>query len=266
QCEQMIFHRDMVAHLYVCQHCNHHLRMPVAARIDHLFDPDTFSPVSLAKTARDPLKFRDLKRYSDRLREAQQKTGRDDAIIVGQGQIGGLTVTAAFLDFEFMGGSMGVAVGSGLIAACQKAAQTNTPLIVFTASGGARMQEGPLSLMQLPRTIAAIEDFKDSGQPYLVVLCDPTMGGVTASFAMLGDLHLAEPNATIGFAGRRVVEETIGEKLPPTFQTSQYLLEHGMIDLVTPRADLPATLARVLRLLVGETKKTPKEKISPAPA
>jgi acetyl-CoA carboxylase carboxyl transferase subunit beta len=194
--------------------------------------------------------FKDRKKYSDRLKEAQAATGRKDAIVVAQGKIGGQNAVIAAFDFSFMGGSMGAAVGDGLVTASRLAVSLKAPLIAIPASGGARMQEGMISLMQMPRSVIAVEQVKEAKLPYIVILTDPTTGGVSASFAMLGDIHIAEPGAQIGFAGRRVIQETIRESLPDGFQTAEYLRDHGMVDLVVPRRDMRATLMTVLRLLM----------------
>jgi acetyl-CoA carboxylase carboxyl transferase subunit beta len=214
-----------------------------------LFDEGAFERIELPKSDPDPLKFRDRKRYADRLKETQTKTGEHDAVVVAHGRIGGMKLAVAAFNFDFMGGSMGKAVGDGLIAAARLAVAEKAPLLVIPASGGARMQEGIISLMQMPRTIIAVDEVKEAGLPYVVLLTDPTTGGVSASFAMLGDIALAEPGSVIGFAGARVIEETIREKLPDGFQRAEYLLEHGMVDLVVPRAQLRDTLIRILRLL-----------------
>ena len=248
-CQQMIFHRELEQARKVCPHCGFHMRATAAERLEWTFDEGAFQRIDLPKVPADPLKFHDKKRYTDRLAESRRKTGMDDAILVGHGAIGGHRAVVAAMDFRFMGGSMGAAVGEGLVAAARLAVLQNAALIVFTASGGARMQEGPISLMQMPRSTIAVQMVQEAGLPYIVVLTDPTTGGVTASFAMLGDLQIAEPNALIGFAGARVIEETIREKLPPGFQRSEYLLEHGMVDMVVHRGDLTATLGRVLGLL-----------------
>lgn len=248
-CEAMIFHRDLEEHLHVCQHCGHHMRLDPPRRLAMLFDDGAYQTIELPKVLVDPLKFRDTKRYTDRLKEAQSKTGRSDAIMVAHGTMGGLPVVVAAFDFGFMGGSMGMAVGEGLVAAAKLAVLQEAPLIVVPASGGARMQEGILSLMQMPRTVIAVEQVKEKGLPYVVILTDPTTGGVTASFAMLGDVHIAEPGAQIGFAGQRVIEGTVRETLPEGFQRSEYLLDHGMVDMVVQRKDLRATLVRILDLL-----------------
>ena len=249
-CEQMLFHRELTANLEVCRHCGHHFRIGSPARFKLLFDDGVFAKLELPKVAADPLRFRDHKRYAERLREGQAALGAgSDAVALAEGRIGGIAAVVAAFDFDFMGGSMGVAVGEGLIAAARRAVEHEAALIVVPASGGARMQEGVLSLMQMPRTILAADLVKEAGLPYIVLLTDPTTGGVSASFAMLGDITLAEPGAVIGFAGARVIEETIREKLPERFQRAEYLLEHGMVDQVVPRAELHATLARILSLL-----------------
>ncbi|MBK8210287.1 MAG: acetyl-CoA carboxylase carboxyltransferase subunit beta [Rhodospirillales bacterium] len=247
-CNQMLFHRDLDKNLRVCQHCGQHMRLGVDERLAMLLD-DGWRPVELPKVPADPLKFRDLKRYSERLKEAQSKTGRNEALAVGCGTIGGAPVVVAAMDFAFMGGSMGMGVGEALLTAAGLAATDRAALIVVSASGGARMQEGILSLMQMARTTIAVEQVRAAGLPYIVVLADPTTGGVSASFAMLGDITLAEPGAVIGFAGARVIEQTIRESLPEGFQRAEYLLEHGMVDIVVPRPQLRQTLIRLLDLL-----------------
>ncbi len=249
KCDAMIFHRDLEQNLHVCQHCGHHMRLKPEDRLKMLFDDGKFETIELPKAPIDPLKFRDSKRYADRLRDAQSKTGHQDAILVAHGTVGGMNAVIAAFDFGFMGGSMGIAVGEGMLAAANLARLQEAPLIVVPASGGARMQEGILSLMQMPRTTIAVQQVKEAGLPYIVVLTDPTTGGVTASFAMLGDIHIAEHGAQIGFAGARVIEETIRETLPEGFQRAEYLLEHGMVDIVVRRSELRDTLARVLDLL-----------------
>jgi acetyl-CoA carboxylase carboxyl transferase subunit beta len=249
KCEQMIFHRELEANLRVCPHCGHHFRVTWKRRLELIFDDGQYERVELAKSFVDPLKFRDLKRYTDRLKESQGKTGEGDAIVVASGRLGGQPLVIAAFNFEFMGGSMGTAVGDGLIRAAELAVEQKAALVVIPASGGARMQEGILSLMQMPRSIIAIDLVKEAELPYIVLLTDPTTGGVSASFAMLGDIAVSEPGAIIGFAGKRVIEDTIREKLPEGFQRAEYLLEHGMIDMVVPRAELRATLARVTALL-----------------
>ncbi|HXF90573.1 MAG TPA: acetyl-CoA carboxylase, carboxyltransferase subunit beta, partial [Candidatus Nitrosotenuis sp.] len=248
-CEHMLFHRDLVENLNVCHHCNHHMRINIQERLDMLFDNKSYTKAPNPKVAQDPLKFKDSKRYTDRLKEYRQKTGHEDAVIVAYGQIQNHPAVIAAFDFSFMGGSMGMAVGESLLIAAELAVKTHCPLIAIPASGGARMQEGILSLMQMPRTTIAVEKVKSAGLPYITLLTDPTTGGVSASFAMLGDIALAEPGATIGFAGARVIEETIRQKLPEGFQQSEYLLSHGMIDMVVHRHQLRETLGKLLHHL-----------------
>ena len=251
KCEQMLFMRDWEANQEVCTHCGHHMRQRPLKRLPHLFDEGKYELHPLPKVAADPLKFRDTKRYDARLKEAQAKTeGTTDALVVASGLMGNRMTVIAALDFGFMGGSMGTAVGEGLVMAADLAIARKAPLIVFSASGGARMQEGILSLMQLTRTTIAVRRVKEAGLPYIVVLTDPTTGGVSASFAMLGDVHLAEPDAIIGFAGPRVIQDTIRQELPAGFQRSEYLLEHGMIDAVVHRHKLRETLIRLVTLLM----------------
>jgi len=248
-CGQMVFHRELEANLFVCPHCDHHMRVSGRQRLKMLFDGGEYQTIELPKTAADPLRFRDLKRYSERLKDAQARTGDSDALIIAHGMLGGSAAVAAVFDFEFMGGSMGVAVGEAFLAAAKLAVLQDAPLIAVPASGGARMQEGILSLMQLPRTVIAVEEVKAAGLPYIVVLTDPTSGGVTASFAMLGDIAIAEPGAVICFAGARVIEKTIKEKLPEGFQRAEYLLEHGMVDIVARRREIRPLLIRLVALL-----------------
>ena len=250
-CQQMIFASDLAASLKMCPHCGHHMRVGAAERLAWTFDPDGFTRIELPKAPADPLRFRDQKRYADRLREAREKTGLEDAIAVAHGTIMGRRAVAAALAFDFMGGSMGAAVGEGIVAAARLAVLQRAGLVVFTASGGARMQEGAVSLMQMPRTVIATRLVKEAGLPFVVVLTDPTTGGVTASFAMLGDVQIAEPGALVGFAGARVIEQTVHEKLPEGFQRAEYLLAHGMVDMVVKRGELRAVLGRVLGLLEG---------------
>ena len=249
KCNEMVFHRELEKNLRVCTHCGHHLRMPVRDRLRMLFDDAKWSEIELPPVVVDPLKFRDRKRYADRLKEAQVKTGLKDAVVVGHGTMGGIGVVIAAFEFDFMGGSMGAAVGEAIISAAELALLQEAPLIVIPSSGGARMQEGILSLMQMARTTVAVDKVREKGLPYITVLTDPTTGGVTASFAMLGDVAIAEPGAIIGFAGARVIEQTIREKLPEGFQRAEYLLDHGMIDMIVHRHQLKETLARILRLL-----------------
>jgi acetyl-CoA carboxylase carboxyl transferase subunit beta len=249
-CEQTLFLRDLTADLMVCRHCGHHFRIGSAERFRTLFDNAAFEKTEPPKAPIDPLRFRDRKRYTERLRESQAALGSGaEAIAVARGEIGGVAAVVAAFDFEFMGGSMGVAVGEALVAASRLAVEHQAALIVIPSSGGARMQEGILSLMQMPRSIIAADMVKEARLPYIVVLTDPTTGGVAASFAAIGDVAIAEPGAIVGFAGARVIQETIREKLPEGFQRAEYLLEHGMVDMVVKRGDLAATLARILKLL-----------------
>jgi acetyl-CoA carboxylase carboxyl transferase subunit beta len=250
-CSQMIFHRDLEKHLHVCQHCGHHLRISAHQRLALLFDDGAFEKITWAKGKQDPLKFKDTETYASRLKSARAKTGDEDALIAGVGRMNGLPVVVAALNFQFMGGSMGQAMGEGLLAAARKAVDEKAAFVVIPSSGGARMQEGILSLMQMARTTIAVEEVKEAGLPYIVVLTDPTTGGVSASYAMLGDIQIAEPGAVIGFAGQRVIEQTIRETLPEGFQRAEYLLEHGMVDMVVPRTELRDTLARVIDMLLN---------------
>ena len=249
RCGEMVFHRQLAETDQVCPHCDHHLHLGVAERLAMLFDQGQSTRIELPEGRDDPLKFRDKKRYTDRLKESRGKTGAQDALVVAHGKMGGMPVVAALFDFSFMGGSMGTAVGDALLRAAELAKAQQAALVVFPSSGGARMQEGILSLMQMPRTIIAAETVKEAGLPFIIVFTNPTTGGVTASFAMLGDIHMAEPGAIIGFAGQRVIQETIREQLPEGFQRSEYLLEHGMVDMVVHRKDLRATLIQTLDLL-----------------
>ncbi|MBL6929421.1 MAG: acetyl-CoA carboxylase carboxyltransferase subunit beta [Rhodospirillales bacterium] len=248
-CEQMIFHRDLAVNLRVCPHCGHHMRLDAKERMEMLFDEAEFQTIELPEPIADPLKFRDQKRYTDRLKDARGKTGTRDALSVAHGKMGGMNVVVAAFNFSFMGGSMGMAVGDGLLAAARLAVVQEAPLIVIPSSGGARMQEGILSLMQMVRTTIAVDEVRDAGLPYIVVLTDPTTGGVSASFAMLGDITVAEPNAIICFAGARVIKQTIRAELPEGFQRSEYLFDHGMIDIVAERHELRDTLVRIIDVL-----------------
>jgi acetyl-CoA carboxylase carboxyl transferase subunit beta len=248
-CQQMIFHAELEKNLKVCASCGHHLRATAEERLRWTFDTDSFTRIELPKAPPDPLRFRDSQRYTDRVRAAREKTHLDDAIMVAHGTIGGRRAVVAAMAFEFMAGSMGAAVGEGLVAAAKLAVLQDAPLVLFTASGGARMQEGAVSLMQMPRSIIALSMVREAGLPVVVVLTDPTTGGVTASFAMLGDIQIAEPGALIGFAGARVIEQTVREKLPEGFQRAEYLYEHGLLDMVVKRGELAGTLARLLGLL-----------------
>lgn len=253
-CGQMIFHRDLTKNLRVCQHCDHHMRLGAKERLDMLFDDAVYTQAELKIPLADPIKFRDIKKYSDRLKEAQTKNKTKDAILVGHGKVGGIQTVMAAFDFSFMGGSMGLAVGEGVLTAARLAIAQRAPLVILSSSGGARMQEGIYSLMQMARTTIAVEEVRETGLPYIVILCDPTTGGVTASFAMLGDIHISEPGAVIGFAGQRVIEQTIRETLPEGFQRAEYLFEHGMIDMVVSRRDLRERLAQVINLLMAPGK------------
>ena len=255
-CGQMIFHREFEQANNCCSTCGHHTPLPPEARFAMTFDKGVFETVALKPIEDDPLKFRDTRRYADRLKDTRAKTGINDAIAVAHGTIGGQKGLMAAFDFRFMGGSMGRMVGNGIIAAAEAAVAHGAALITVPSTGGARMQEGVLSLMQLPRTILAVEKVRNAGLPHIVLLAHPTTGGVTASFAMLGDLQIAEPGAIIGFAGRRVIEETVREKLPEDFQTAEYLQDHGMVDSVVPRAEQPEFLGRVLGFLMGQRKAT----------
>ncbi|MBN8520394.1 MAG: acetyl-CoA carboxylase carboxyltransferase subunit beta [Alphaproteobacteria bacterium] len=258
-CEGMLFHKELKANLNVCYHCGHHMGIHVKQRLEILFDDGRYDKIPLPAVPVDPLKFKDKKRYADRLKESQAKTKENDALMIGRGKIGGQMAVVAAFDFSFMGGSMGTGVGEGLVKAAETAIKDHAALIVVPASGGARMQEGALSLMQMPRTIIAVDMVKEQGLPYIVLLTNPTTGGVSASFAMVGDIHISEPGAMIGFAGRRVIEETVRETLPKEFQTAEYLLDHGMVDMVVKRADLNATIGKILGLLMmRQTSGDPK--------
>ncbi|MBX6424982.1 MAG: acetyl-CoA carboxylase carboxyltransferase subunit beta [Variibacter sp.] len=260
---QMVFYKDLEANQFVIPGSNYHMRMSAALRLKSLFDGGAFEDIALPEVPLDPLKFRDERRYTDRLKDARAKTGLADAVKLGYGKLEGLPVVAAVQDFDFMGGSLGMAAGEAILKGFETAVERGTPFILFVSSGGARMQEGILSLMQMPRTTIGVQMLRDAGKPYIVVLTNPTTGGVTASYAMLGDLHIAEPGALIGFAGPRVIEQTIREKLPEGFQRAEYLRAHGMVDMVVHRHDLRAVLARVCRLL---TKAPPSSAERPASA
>jgi acetyl-CoA carboxylase carboxyl transferase subunit beta len=250
-CEQMIFQTDLEKNLRVCPHCSHHMRLGARERLECTLD-EGWQRIELPKSPPDPLRFKDQRRYAERLRDAQVKSGMEDAVLVGHGSIEGQRAVAAAFEFSFMGGSMGAGVGEALVTAARLAVLQDAPLVVFASSGGARMQEGAVSLMQMPRTVIATQMVKDAGLPFLVVLCDPTTGGVTASFAMLGDVQIAEPGALIGFAGARVIEQTVREVLPEGFQRAEYLLAHGILDMVVPRGEMRETLGRLIRLLRNE--------------
>lgn len=250
-CSQMIFHRECEENWNTCNACGYHMPLSPAARAQLLFDANSIESISVITAEKDPLGFRDRKKYSDRLKEARSKTGDDDAISVAAGEINGNPAVIATFNFSFMGGSMGQTVGNGIVKAARQAIQRQAALIIVPSSGGARMQEGILSLMQLPRSIVAVEELREAGLPYIVLLAHPTTGGVTASFAMLGDLQIAEPGAIIGFAGRRVIEETVREKLPEDFQSAEYLKEHGMVDMVLPRRDQKRVIGSILDMLMS---------------
>jgi acetyl-CoA carboxylase carboxyl transferase subunit beta len=251
ECGTMLFHREVSENLNVCTNCGHHMYISPRERFEALFDGGTFVEVAVEAPTPDPLGFRDQKRYPDRLKAAQKETSEAEAMLVAKGEIGRTPIVAAAQDFSFMAGSMGMYVGNAIIAAAQEAVKLKCPLILFSAAGGARMQEGILSLMQMPRTTVAVEMLKEAGLPYIVVLTHPTTGGVTASYAMLGDVQIAEPNALICFAGPRVIEQTIREKLPEGFQRAEYLLDHGMLDRVTHRMQMRDELIGITRMLLG---------------
>ena len=265
ECGTMIFHRELSDNLQVCPHCNHHLQISPRDRFAALFDGGIFTEVKVPEPVIDPLHFRDQKKYPDRLKAAQKSTGEKEAMLVAEGEMGRTPIVAAAQDFSFMAGSMGMYVGNAIIAAAQRAVELRRPLILFSAAGGARMQEGILSLMQMPRTTVAVEMVKEAGLPYIVVLTHPTTGGVTASYAMLGDVQISEPNALICFAGPRVIEQTIREKLPEGFQRAEYLLDHGMLDRVTHRKDLRDELIAIVRLLMSQPQAVTAE-LPPPPA
>jgi acetyl-CoA carboxylase carboxyl transferase subunit beta len=265
ECGTMLFHRELADNLQVCGTCNHHMPIKPRDRFKALFDAGTYAEVPVPEPIADPLGFRDQKKYPDRMRAAQKETGERDAMLVAEGEIGRLHAVAAAQDFAFMGGSMGMFVGNAIVAACTRAVERRAPLILFAASGGARMQEGILSLMQMPRSTVALQMLREAGLPYITVLTNPTTGGVTASYAMLGDVQIAEPGALICFAGPRVIEQTIREKLPEGFQRAEYLLDHGMLDRVTPRKALRDELATILRLLMNQPPPVVADLPPPAP-
>jgi len=251
ECGTMLFHRELAENLNVCTSCGHHMQISPRDRFADLFDGGAFAEIDVPAPTVDPLNFRDQKRYPDRLKTAQKQTEEKEAMLVATGDMGRTPIVAACQDFSFMAGSMGMYVGNAIIAAAEKAVERQCPLILFSAAGGARMQEGILSLMQMPRTTVAIEMLKEANLPYIVVLTHPTTGGVTASYAMLGDVHIAEPNALICFAGPRVIEQTIREKLPEGFQRAEYLLDHGMLDRVTERGKMRDELITITRMLMN---------------
>ncbi len=252
ECGTMLFHRELTDNLNVCTNCDHHLAITPRDRFAALFDGGVFAEVKVPEPIADPLHFRDQKKYPDRMKAAQKATGEKEAMLVAEGEMNRTPIVAAAQNFAFMGGSMSMYVGNAIIAGAERAVKLKRPFVLFSAAGGARMQEGILGLMQMPRTTIAVEMLKDAGLPYIVVLTHPTTGGVTASYAMLGDVQIAEPNALIGFAGARVIEQTIREKLPEGFQRSEYLLDHGMLDRVTHRKALKEELTTILRMLSGQ--------------
>ena len=253
ECGTMLFHRELAAALNVCSNCDHHMSISPRDRFNALFDLGIFTEVKVPEPVHDPLQFRDQKRYPDRLKAAQKAAGEKDAMLVAEGEVGRTPIVAAGQDFSFMAGSMGMYVGNAIIAGAERAIKLKRPFVLFSASGGARMQEGLLSLMQMPRTTVALQMLREARLPYVVVMTHPTTGGVTASYAMLGDVQIAEPNALIGFAGARVIEQTIREKLPEGFQRAEYLLDHGMLDRVTHRKDMRDELITILRMLMRQS-------------
>ena len=250
---ELVFHKDLENNLQVVPGSGFHMRMPVKQRLDTLFDEARYEDLPTPEVPQDPLKFRDVKRYTDRLKEYRARTGSPDAIRLAAGTIEGIEVVVAVQNFEFAGGSLGMAAGEAIITGMTAAIDRHTPFIIFTASGGARMQEGMFSLMQMPRTTLLVQRLRAAKLPYIVVLTNPTTGGVTASYAMLGDVHIAEPGAVIGFAGARVIEQTIRERLPAGFQRAEYLQQHGMVDMVVPRHEMRATLGRLCSLFMNKT-------------
>ncbi|MFC5385886.1 acetyl-CoA carboxylase, carboxyltransferase subunit beta [Aquamicrobium segne] len=263
---EMVFHKDLEENQFVIPASGYHMKISAKERLKFFFDDGHYEVLENPKVVQDPLKFRDEKRYTDRLKDARTKTGMEDAILNAVGKIHGLPIVATVQDFTFMGGSLGLAAGEAIIKAFDTARERKLPLVLFAASGGARMQEGILSLMQLARTTVAVDRLKEAGLPYIVVLTNPTTGGVTASYAMLGDVHIAEPDALIGFAGPRVIEQTIREKLPEGFQRAEYLMEHGMVDMVVSRLEMKETIARLLKLLLKQPQAdVPEVEILPLP-
>jgi acetyl-CoA carboxylase carboxyl transferase subunit beta len=256
---EMVFYRDLEANMWVVPNSGYHMKIKASDRLATFLDEGQYQTVALPSVAQDPLKFRDSKRYTDRLKEQRLKTGAEDAVTVATGELFGQAVTVAVQDFDFMGGSLGLAAGSAIVTGLETAASKKTPFVLFVSSGGARMQEGILSLMQMPRTTVAVLRLREAGLPFIVVFTNPTTGGVTASYAMLGDVHIAEPGALIGFAGPRVIEQTIREKLPKGFQRSEYLYEHGMVDMVVHRHNLRQTIGSIVGIL---TKAQPREELS----
>jgi acetyl-CoA carboxylase carboxyl transferase subunit beta len=263
-CGEMIFHRDLVANLHVCPNCGHHMRIGPAERFAYTFDAKSFGELPPPRVVQDPLRFRGEKRYGDEIKAARAKTSRPEAFSAARGTLDGLPVMVAVQPFDFLGGSLGMAVGEAFVQAAEAAIAEKRAFILYVSSGGARMQESMLSLMQMPRTTIAVDMLKEAGLPYIVVFTDPTFGGVSASYAMLGDIQIAEPGAQIGFAGARVIAQTIREKLPEGFQRAEHLLAHGMLDMVTPRTEMRATLSRILHLLMNKPR--PRAKNPPPPA
>lgn len=264
---QLVFFKDVEANLFVIPGSNYHMRLGAVARMKSIFDGETWLDIAVPEAQVDPLKFRDERRYTDRLKDARAKTNLNDAIKLGYGKLDGLPITVGVQDFDFMGGSLGMAAGEAVVKGLQHAAERGTPFIMFAASGGARMQEGILSLMQLPRTTVAVETLREAKKPYIVVLTNPTTGGVTASYAMLGDIHIAEPGALVGFAGPRVIEQTIREKLPAGFQRAEYLKDHGMVDMVVHRHQLRGVLSSLCRTMTKAPSPAPAVNAAdPAPA
>jgi len=251
-CEQMVFHKDLVANQYVCSHCAFHMHIPIKMRLETLFDEGNYTRIALPMTPVDPLKFKDSKKYPDRLKAARENTGEMDGIIVAEGYVGGYPVVVAAFDFSFIGGSMGLGIGEGLVRGAERACKLKAAYITIPASGGARMQEGILSLMQMPRSVIAVEQVKEAGLPYIPILTNPTTGGVAASFAMLGDIAIAEPGALIGFTGPRVLQETIRCTLPLGFQSAEFQLTHGMVDMVVPRSNIRQKLIDIFGVLMAK--------------
>ncbi len=264
---QLVFYKDVEANQFVIPGSNYHMRMSATARLKSMFDNQTWFDIAVPEVAVDPLRFRDERRYVDRLKDARSKTGLNDAVKLGYGKLDGFAVVIGAQDFDFMGGSLGMAAGEAVIKGLDTAVEKGCPFVMFAASGGARMQEGILALMQLPRTTIAVQRMREARKPYIVVLTNPTTGGVTASYGMLGDVHIAEPGALIGFAGPRVIEQTIREKLPDGFQRSEYLRDHGMVDMVVHRRELRATIAKLCRLFLKAPALAPQSRLlAPAAA
>lgn len=262
---QMVFYKDLEANQFVMPQSNYHMRMPPEDRLRIMFDNGQYDRIAMPAVPADPLKFRDERKYVDRIKEARAKTNADDCIQAGHGSLDDFPVTIAVQDFAFMGGSLGMAAGEAIVTAMRAAVAKQAPFIFFISSGGARMQEGVLSLMQMPRTTAAVQELREAKLPYIVVLTHPTTGGVTASYAMLGDIHISEPGALIGFAGQRVIEQTIREKLPAGFQRAEYLQEHGMVDMVVHRLEMRETLSRIVRMLMkAPSRELPSTALVPA--